>query len=692
MCRQSYCAFLLIVLCCLLGGISSEAGAVAFEVLLYGTEAEPGADGVAIYTDEGGNRRLVVEVGGITEATTLRVFVDDALVDEIAVSDGTARLERDTELAQEVPTLTEGSLVEVIAGGSEVLLLTSDAPPGCELVDLSLPFHLLGTENDPEATGEAIYVVEDCERSLVIEVEHITEADGVFFIIDGEFVEDMLVVEGAARLELNTGNDQEVPFLTEDSVIDVRRGGDEALLLTSEGVGGIHIIIDKHLFGTDNEPEAEGVAVYTVEDGERRLVVEIEHVGGSSEAANVDIYVDGQFFAFAAVEEGHVRVARDTREAQEVPEISEDSFVKVFKNDSDLLLLTSIESPAPEPPVVFEIPLFGTENDPEAEGVAVYWVSGDLAKEGGSYRKFLVEAGHITEASTVDIYVDGAFVGFVPVEDGTIRLALDTREEQEVPEVTEESVITVVRNDSEVVLLSSEEPDPDPDPEPEPEPEDDEEFVIRLFGTVNDPEAFGEGFFIHTAEFTRLLIEVSHVSSAEGIIFKIGGEFVEDLPIVEGTARLNLDTREGDEVPVFGRDAAINVFAAGTDNVILTNSHIVGDDEIASNHAGFVQVGTTIIMIAPPGSGYLWKKNGVIINDSGAKTIIIDFAIESDSGSYTCMYNNGGEKGVVETIPVSLEVLPAGALPALSLWGLIATGALAGLGGVVSTRRRKEQD
>lgn len=783
--RLSYFGAVLFLLCALFGGFSTEAGAVAFEIPLFGTDAEPDAEGVALYTSGEVHRHLVVEVGGITEAATVSIFVDDVLVDTITVTEGTARLERDTELAQEVPILTEGSLIEVVAGGSEVVLLNSITPTGCELENVSIPFHLLGTENNPEASGFAIYTVEGCERRLSIEVEDVT-ANGVGFVVNGVFIEDMPIVEGRAHLELSTGDDQEVPFMTEGSVVDVFGPG-EVLLLTSEGVGGVSIVIDIHLFGTQNDPGAKGVAVYSVKDGERRLVVEMGHI---TEATAVDVYVDGGLAGSADVVEGQARLALDTREDQPVPEVTEDSLIKVFRNESDLLLLTSIEPPAPEPPVVIEIPLFGTQNDPEAGGVAVYWVSGDLVKEGVSFRKFLIEAGHISEADSVDIFVDGEFVGFVPVQEGGIRLALDTREGQEVPVVTQDSVIRVFKNDSELLLLTSEESDiPDilvlfdiplfgtendphasgradyevrPDRrrlsievedvsgattvrfivdgvlvgtlpielgfadlnldtrdgdevpevtesslievraddtellllssvvhEPEPDPEDDEEFVIRLFGTVHDPEAFGEGFFIHNADFTRLLIEVSHISSAEGILFKISGVFVEDLPVVEGAARLNLDTREGHEVPVFGKHAAIDVVDASTGNVILTNNHFTQDDEIASNHHGFVSVGTTVIMIAPPGSGYQWKKNGVIINTSGSKTIIIDFAIESDSGSYTVTYTNGAGKGIVETAPVSLLVIEAGGMPVLGLWGLVATGLLAGLGGVAGLRRRK---
>jgi hypothetical protein len=144
------------------------------------------------------------------------------------------------------------------------------------------------------------------------------------------------------------------------------------------------------------------------------------------------------------------------------------------------------------------------------------------------------------------------------------------------------------------------------------------------------------------------------------------------LRVVEGTARLNLDTRDGQEVPEMTDDSRIEVAAADSGHIVLTNTLHVDSDHISANHSGIVFIGDTIIMIAPNGLNYQWKKDGVIINGAGSKTIVIEFAVESDSGVYTVVYENGLAKALIESPPVVLTVVNADAVPTATWCGLVA--------------------
>ena len=74
---------------------------------------------------------------------------------------------------------------------------------------------------------------------------------------------------------------------------------------------------------------------------------------------------------------------------------------------------------------------------------------------GGRVRAVGAEMGHGATAHAVEGFVDGAFGGVTGVTEGFARLERNSTEGHTVPEVTEESLIEVLRNDSDVVILTS---------------------------------------------------------------------------------------------------------------------------------------------------------------------------------------------------------------------------------------------
>jgi hypothetical protein len=106
----------------------------------------------------------------------------------------------------------------------------------------------------------------------------------------------------------------------------------------------------------------------------------------------------------------------------------------------------------------------------------------------------------------------------------------------------------------------------------------------------------------------------------------------------------------------------------------------------ASRPAGFIQEGDRLVLSAPFGSDYQWKKDGVDVTadpgDPGritgitSKDLVFDPVQQSDAGVYTCVYTNAADEEV-ETAPYTLEVLPPGSLPVVnSLFLLMAVTVL----------------
>ena len=423
--------------------------AIDFE--LNATEHDPGAIGFVLYTVTDCQRRLVIEVGEIESTNGVDVFIDGVFAAFTWLEAGSGRIELNTSEGDTVPEVTEHSLIQVRRNDSDVVILTTeDVPdPPCEHDDAAIDFELNATEHDPGAIGFAIYTVNDCVRRLVIELDHITAGDVVYFVIDGQFIEDLPVVEGAARLELDTSDNHEVPIITEESVIQVFTGG-ELLILTTDAIEEPpppceleDQAIDFELSGTEHDPEAHGFVLYTVNHCDRRLIIEL---AGIASTDTVLIVIDGAFIASAPVVEGSARLDLGTWPGEEVPTITEHSVIEIFAAGTEVLILTSAEAEGIS--FAIDVHLIGTQDDPDAEGIAVYTVEGDV-------RRLVVEMAHIATANAVDIFIDGAFAGFTAVDDGFARLERDTSHGHSVPEVTEDSLIEVKRNDSNVVILTS---------------------------------------------------------------------------------------------------------------------------------------------------------------------------------------------------------------------------------------------
>ncbi|MFM1921726.1 MAG: hypothetical protein RLZZ303_3360 [Candidatus Hydrogenedentota bacterium] len=103
----------------------------------------------------------------------------------------------------------------------------------------------------------------------------------------------------------------------------------------------------------------------------------------------------------------------------------------------------------------------------------------------------------------------------------------------------------------------------------------------------------------------------------------------------------------------------------------------------------FPEDGEYLVLTAPSGSGYQWRRNGLDMSEdaprvTGTQTrfLVFDPVFESDEAVYTCVYDDGS-KQVLETQPYFLEVYPANSVPVSNPWtlaGLCFALACAGVG------------
>jgi len=122
-----------------------------------------------------------------------------------------------------------------------------------------------------------------------------------------------------------------------------------------------------------------------------------------------------------------------------------------------------------------------------------------------------------------------------------------------------------------------------------------------------------------------------------------------------------------------------------------------GIDYIVSNPAlGFIVDGGPLTLTAPEGSNYQWRYKSDNMSDTTddritgttSRVLVFSPVTMDDEGTYTCIYDDGSGKAIVETPPFALTVLTAGSLPVAGVVGLGLLVALTAIGGLVVRRRR----
>ena len=106
--------------------------------------------------------------------------------------------------------------------------------------------------------------------------------------------------------------------------------------------------------------------------------------------------------------------------------------------------------------------------------------------------------------------------------------------------------------------------------------------------------------------------------------------------------------------------------------------------------------GNRVIITAPAGTSYQWKKDAVDLGDdaprltgSTTQTLTFNTVLQSDAGVYTVVYDDGS-KTLVQTAQFNMSVLPA--TPKLPVAGGIAVGLLTMGLLAIGVRRSRRKD
>ncbi len=102
-----------------------------FTIQINGTGTDLNAHGEAEYETEGARRKFKVEAEDLTYSGLVGIWVDGVLigtVDTASDEKGDIRFSLDTRLGDTPPVVTRESLVELLAGGTDQVLLSSTAP------------------------------------------------------------------------------------------------------------------------------------------------------------------------------------------------------------------------------------------------------------------------------------------------------------------------------------------------------------------------------------------------------------------------------------------------------------------------------------------------------------------------------------------------------------------------------------
>ena len=95
---------------------------------------------------------------------------------------------------------------------------------------------------------------------------------------------------------------------------------------------------------------------------------------------------------------------------------------------------------------------------------------------------------------------------------------------------------------------------------------------VRLTATDADPLASGSAKWEMRPDRVRFSTEVEDVASADEIRVVAGGNDMGTLAIVGGFADLNLDSRDGDTVPVLSLGDLVEVFNTNGNVLILSGN------------------------------------------------------------------------------------------------------------------------
>lgn len=310
---------------------------------------------------------------------------------------------------------------------------------------IRLPLEATGA--DPLASGRVDFEVRDDRVKLSIEVEDISSATSVTFIVGGDELGTLAVVVGVADLNLDSRIGDTVPPVTSETAVQVVNADTSELILfrngdTGDGEGdgdGPEDELRLCLAPTDAEPLASGRAKFEVRPDRERLTIEVE---GIETATTLDFSVEGVDIGSAAVTLGIAVLRLDSRIGDTVPTIMPDTLIEVRDANTSDIVLTTIgggrrcdfldDNPEDELEIEFQLRAILLEGRALGHGEAELRVVsrsgddffGDVLRTDSV--RFTVEVEDMAPSTTFPITINGVPAGSITTDavgDGRVQFA-----------------------------------------------------------------------------------------------------------------------------------------------------------------------------------------------------------------------------------------------------------------------------
>lgn len=119
----------------------------------------------------------------------------------------------------------------------------------------------------------------------------------------------------------------------------------------------------------------------------------------------------------------------------------------------------------------------------------------------------------------------------------------------------------------------------------------------------------------------------------------------------------------------------------------LPDYPVVPANTVRAEPSGFVEEGMALLLSAPQGSAYHWKKNGTALTGKTSQSMTIDPVVPEDAGSYTCAYTNIISQST-ETVPYVLVVYEPNSIPVTGRAGAAFLAVVVAIIGIACIRFR----
>jgi hypothetical protein len=182
----------------------------------------------------------------------------------------------------------------------------------------------------------------------------------------------------------------------------------------------------------------------------------------------------------------------------------------------------------------------------------------------------------------------------------------------------------------------------------------------------------------------------------EQMFYLFADEYGEEGPVTTSTAAFYNVALTDDQVAALGVAGAEVPLGTSEGEAEGEGEAEPSNEIVSSITPGFIVPGRQLTLTAPAGDGtsYEWRYEGAPMSDTTritgthSRVLVFDPVSADDEGTYTCAYENGLAKTVVETLPFELTTVSAVPIAGIAGMGLLALTCL-GAGARFVARKKK---